>query len=139
MGISNGPTSEYYDRDRPAFYWAIQSVREADLDLTGLLEYFVAGLETQLEEVKERGKQAIRVDVLVKDHALNHRQSAALHLILQQGDLNIQDLEDRFPTLNRRTLQRDLTGLDAHALGAQPWMKMAGSVGDQPERLFSSQ
>lgn len=71
----------------------------------------IAGLETQLEEVKERGKQAIRVDVLVKDHALNQRQAAALHLILQQGELTIQDMEDRFPTLNRRTLQRDLTGL----------------------------
>ncbi len=52
--------SEYYDRNRSPFYRALQSVREKEMDLTGWLEYFVAGLETQLEEVKERGKQAIR-------------------------------------------------------------------------------
>lgn len=103
--------SEYYDRNRSAFYRALQSVREQEMDLTGWLEYFVAGLETQLEEVKERGKLAIRVDVLVKDHALNHRQAAALHLMFQHGELTIQDLEKHLPTLSRRTLQRDLTGL----------------------------
>jgi DNA-binding HxlR family transcriptional regulator len=30
---------------------------------------------------------------------------------LHQGELTIQDLEHRFPTVNRRTLQRDLRGL----------------------------
>ena len=81
------------------------------MDLTGWLDYFVAGLSTQLEEVKERGKQAIRADALVNDHKLNARQAAALHDILQRGELTVQDLEQRFPTVNRRTLQRDLKGL----------------------------
>ena len=57
--------SEYYDRDRPAFYRAIQSVREHGMDMTGWLEYFVEGLTTQLTEVRER-EQAIRRDVLSK-------------------------------------------------------------------------
>jgi len=35
--------SEYYDRDRPAFYRAIQGVRERDMDMTGWLEHFVTG------------------------------------------------------------------------------------------------
>jgi Fic family protein len=39
--------SEYYDRDRAAFYAALQGVREAEMDLTGWLELFVAGLPTQ--------------------------------------------------------------------------------------------
>ena len=103
--------SEYYDRDRSAFYEAIQSVRSAEMDLTGWLNYFVTGLATQLEEVKERGKQAIRVDALVTDHKLNARQAAALHDILHGGELTIQSLEQRFPKVNRRTLQRDLKGL----------------------------
>jgi Fic family protein len=38
--------SEYYDLDRPAFYRAIQSVRENGMDMTGWLEYFVGGLTT---------------------------------------------------------------------------------------------
>jgi Fic family protein len=47
--------SEFYDRDRSAFYSALQGVRTRDMDLTGWLEYFVQGLMQQLEEVKERG------------------------------------------------------------------------------------
>ncbi len=34
-----------------------------ELDLTPWLEYFVGGLDTQLAEVRERGRQAILVDV----------------------------------------------------------------------------
>lgn len=40
--------SQYYDRDRTAFYRAIQGVRESGMDMTGWLEYFVEGLATQL-------------------------------------------------------------------------------------------
>ena len=58
--------SEYYDRDRPAFYRAIQSVRESGMDMTGWMEYFVEGLTAQLAEVRERGELAIRRDVLIK-------------------------------------------------------------------------
>ena len=52
--------SEYYDRDRSAFYAAIQGVRDHGMDLTGWLEFFVEGLATQMDEVTERGKRVIR-------------------------------------------------------------------------------
>ena len=42
--------SEYYDRDRPAFYAAIQSARDQGMDMTGWLEYFAEGLSVQLAE-----------------------------------------------------------------------------------------
>lgn len=100
--------SEYYDRNRSDFYTALQSVREADMDLTGWLEYFLAGLDTQLTEVKERGRQAIRVDVLAQEHRLNDRQAAALRHLLQEGSITIQTFESLVPGVNRRTLQRDL-------------------------------
>jgi len=100
--------SEYYDGDRPAFYRAIQSVRESDMDMTGWLEYFVEGLTTQLVEVRERGEQAIRRDVLVKEHRLSDRQAKALGYILEHGSLTIQDFEGLCPDVNRRSLQRDL-------------------------------
>jgi len=46
--------SEYYDRDRPAYYGAIRSVRENDMDMTRWLEYFVEGLAAQLQEVQDQ-------------------------------------------------------------------------------------
>lgn len=100
--------SEYYDRDRPAFYRAIQSVRERGMDMTGWLEYFVEGLTTQLAEVRERGEQAIRRDALVKEHRLSDRHAKAIGHILEHGSLTIQDFERLCPDVNRRSLQRDL-------------------------------
>lgn len=100
--------SEYYDRDRQAFYRALQSVRERGMDMTGWLEYFVEGLTTQLAEVRRRGEQAIRRDVLVKAHNLSDRQGKAVAHLLEHGSLTIQDYERLCPEVNRRSLQRDL-------------------------------
>ena len=103
--------SEYYDRDRPTFYKKIQSVRENGMDMTGWLDYFITGLETQMIEVKERGEQVIRRDVLVQKHGLNERQGKALGYLLQNEKLTIQNFESICPDVNRRSLQRDLKGM----------------------------
>jgi Fic family protein len=103
--------SEYYDRDRPTFYRSIQSVRENGMDMTGWLNYFITGLETQMIEVKERGEQVIRRDVLVRKHGLNDRQSKVLGFLLENKKLTIQDCERLCPDVNRRSLQRDLKGM----------------------------
>ena len=103
--------SEFYDRDRASFYSALQGVREADMDLTGWLEYFVTGLDMQLTEVKERGRQAIHLDVIAQEHKLNDRQVAALRLLLSQQTITIQNFMGIFPNVTRRTLQRDLVDL----------------------------
>jgi len=100
--------SEYYDRDRSAFYLAIQSVREQKMDLTGWLEYFVIGLATQLSEVKKRGEQAIRKDVLTAEYGFSERQSMLLAHLLEHDSINIQEYEALCPKVSRRTLQRDL-------------------------------
>jgi Fic family protein len=100
--------SEYYDRDRPAFYQAIQSVRERGMDLTRWVEYFTEGLATQLDEMKTRGERAIRTDILAREHGLSDRQALALGHVLENGRLAIQDYEALCPGVNRRTLQRDL-------------------------------
>jgi predicted HTH transcriptional regulator len=81
------------------------------MDLTGWLDYFVTGLATQLEEVKERGRLAIQADVLSREHRLNERQVAAIRHLLAEGELSIQQYEELQPTINRRTLQRDLKDL----------------------------
>ena len=103
--------SEYYDRDRPTFYKKIQSVRENDMDMTGWIDYFITGLETQMIEVKKRGEQVIMRDVLVQKHNLNERQGKALGYLLQNGKLTIQDFERICTDVNRRSLQRDLKGM----------------------------
>ena len=108
--------SEYYDRDRSAFYRALQGVRELEMDHTGWLEYFVDGLATQLEEVKARGTDAIRRDILVREHHLNERQGLAIEYLLGIPEMDIAAFERLCPGFSRRTLQRDLAALEAKAL-----------------------
>ena len=103
--------SEYYDRDRPTFYKSIQSVRENDMDMTGWLDYFIIGLQTQMVEVKKRSEQVIKRDVMVKKHSLNKRQEKSLDLLLKKGAAHISEIEEVCPEVTRRTLQRDLNGL----------------------------
>lgn len=99
--------SEYYDRDRPAFYNAIQSVRDNGMDMTGWLEFYTDGLSTQMKEVTEKGERVIRCDVLVKKHGLNERQAKALSFVFENGEIQVRDYEDIAPDVERRTLQRD--------------------------------
>ena len=103
--------SEYYDRDRAAFYRAIQCVRERGMDLAGWLEFFTEGLATQLDEVKARGERTIRRDVLARQHGLSDRQALAIGHVMEHGRLTIQALEALCTGVNRRTLQRDLKTL----------------------------
>lgn len=124
--------SEYYDRNRSDFYRALQSVRERDMDLTGWLDYFVVGLATQLTEVTERGKLAIQVDLLRREHGLNDRQAVALRYLLQQGSLTIQILESLAPGVSRRTLQRDLKAMEDKGL-----VKVEGATHQVIYRLLS--
>jgi Fic family protein len=125
--------SEFYDRDRTAFYRAIQSVREQGMDLTGWLEFFAAGLATQLDEVKARGERAVRADLLAREHGLSSRQAAVLDCVVDSGRLTIQQLEGRFPGVTRRTLQRDLKVLVTHGLLAE-----RGSGPTDPSRSYAA-
>ena len=100
--------SEYYDRDRTSFYQALQSVRRSHMDMTVWVEFFCKGLATQLTEVKERGEQAIRHDILARRHQLSERQSLALGYVIEQGKITIADFNELCPDTHRRTLQRDL-------------------------------
>jgi Fic family protein len=108
--------SEYYDRDRVAFYRAIQGVCDSGMDMTGWLEFFVEGLSTQLAEVQTRGRRAIQKDVLEKQHQLNARQTAILAHLMETPSATIRELEQMFSTVSRRTLQRDLADMESKGL-----------------------
>ena len=102
--------SEYYDRDRAAYYQAIQNVRERGMDLTGWLEYFAEGLAAQMREIQERGERVIRRDVILsKAHkaGLKARPVVVLAFLLDQGKATVAECEATLKE-NRRTLQRDL-------------------------------
>jgi len=111
--------SEFYDRDRAAFYSAIQGVRDADMDLTGWLEFFTAGLATQMQETADRGQQVIKVDLLIQEHRLNDRQRSALYHLSDHASLTIRQLEDLCSDVSRRTLQRDLQALESFGIVAK--------------------
>ena len=124
--------SEYYDRDRLTFYETIQKVRENNMNMTGWLEYFVTGLETQMVEVKKRGEQVIQRDVLEKKYKLNERQTNAVEYLLDKGKLTIHDFEKLCPKINRRTLQRDLKNL----LEDKKLIKEIGKATTDPTRYY---
>jgi len=103
--------SEYYDRDRTAYYRAIQSVRESHMDLTVWVEYFAEGLATQMRAIQTLGERVIRRDILARKHRLSDRQRAAIGHALEQGGLTIQDYQALCPSASRRTLQRELRAM----------------------------
>lgn len=103
--------SQFYDRDRKAFYRALQNVRESDMDLTGWLEYFTEGLSVHMIEVADRGKQAIRKELISRKYDLSNRQELLVGFLLEHLTMNVQDAEVICSDVNRRTLQRDLAEL----------------------------
>lgn len=103
--------SEYYDRDRSNYYKAIQSVRDSNMDMTSWLEYFVHGLATQLQEVRNLGQQIMKLDILTIQHDLSKREKEAIEQALDQNGLSIKELQLLFPDTSKRTLQRELKHL----------------------------
>lgn len=105
--------SEFYDKDRPSYYKAIQTVRNNDMDMTGWLEYFVAGLRLQMAEIQEKGKQIIRQDTAlqkIKRAGLNARQEKAIKYLLRKGSISVNEYQSVVSCI-RRTAQRDLDNL----------------------------
>lgn len=76
---------EYYWEDRPAYYAALQGVREAGDDLSAWLEYCAAGLRQTLERVWLR-IQTLQVGSAAK-LVLRPRQEQLLHLLRDHGGM----------------------------------------------------
>ena len=108
--------SEYYDQDRPAYYQAIQSVRNNKMDMTAWLEYFVEGLHSQMKEIQQKGEQLIKRDTLLqkikRKTALNTRQEKAVKYLIKTGKISVNEYQSMASCI-RRTAQRDLEDLVA--------------------------
>ncbi len=105
--------SEYYDKDRPAYYQAIQTVRKSNMDMTMWLEYFVGGLRSQMTEIQAKGEQLIKQDSQlqkIKKMGLNKRQEKAVKHLIIKGTLSVNEYQSVAPCI-RRTAQRDLEEL----------------------------
>lgn len=105
--------SEYYDKDRPAYYQAIQTVRKNNMDMTTWLEYFVDGLRSQMTEIQAKGEQLIKQDSQfqkIKKIGLNKRQEKAVKHLIIKGTLSVNEYQFVASCI-RRTAQRDLEEL----------------------------
>lgn len=110
--------SEYYDKDRPSYYQAIQSVRKNDMDMTSWLEYFVKGLHSQMKEIQQKGEQIIKQDGTlqkIKKIGLNLRQEKAVKYIIKNGRITANEYQSVASCI-RRTAQRDLEELVAKGI-----------------------
>lgn len=105
--------SEYYDKDRPAYYKAIQSVRKDKMDMTIWLEYFVGGLRSQMKEIQEKGKKIILSEKIVKGlipHNLNARQEKIIRFLIINEHIDNERCQKLCGSI-RRTATRDLSSL----------------------------
>jgi len=99
---------DYYDSDRPAYYKALQGVDQRALDLTGWIEYFVGGVKSSIEAVKER---VIRLSserlrrTKRGQIALSERQMRIVEFINQNGRITNLDVRGMFKISDRAALK----------------------------------
>ena len=105
--------SEYYDKDRPSYYQAIQSVRNNNMDMTAWLGYFVESLRSQMEEIQDKGKKIIVSEKIVKalaEYNLNLRQEKIIRYLVVNEQINNEQCQRLCESI-RRTATRDLVSL----------------------------
>lgn len=105
--------SEFYDKDRPQYYQAIQSVRKNNMNMTVWLEYFVNGLRSQMAEIQKKGELLIKQDVQlqkIKKTGLNLRQEIAVKHLIRNGKITVNEYQNVASCI-RKTAQRDLEEL----------------------------
>lgn len=110
--------SEYYDKDRPIYYQAIQSVRQNNMDMTAWLSYFAQGLHSQMAEIQEKGKKAINSEKLIKNlqnYNLNSRQERIIRYLVINERIDNDKCQKLCGSI-RRTATRDLSLLVKKAI-----------------------
>ena len=98
--------SEFYDRDRGAFYRALQSVRERDMDLTGWLELLRRrAWRSSWTRSRSAASAVIRADVLAQAAPANARQAAVLVEAIHEAGMHVASAtrSRSFPEVSRRT------------------------------------
>lgn len=103
--------SEYYDKNRTAYYRAIQAVRDNEMDYTVWLEYFVAGLKSQMEDIRKKGRNVIAAENILKSpeiSELNARQKQIIKHVIVHENINNSKAQEICGSI-KRTATRDLS------------------------------
>jgi Fic family protein len=110
--------SAYYDKNRPAYYAALQSVRKNRMDMTGWIEYFVNGLKSQMIDVKSKGEKIIKKETLLektKGLDLNRRQRKILEYLVENNAISRAEYA-KICKISLRTANYDLEDLQEKQL-----------------------
>jgi len=103
--------SEYYDKNRTAYYKAIQSVRDNEMDCTVWLEYFVAGLKSQMMDIRKKGRSVLAAENILKSSEmskLNARQQQIIKYVIVHDQINNSKTQEICGSI-KRTATRDLS------------------------------
>ncbi|MFH1823615.1 MAG: Fic family protein [Candidatus Firestonebacteria bacterium] len=99
---------DYYDSNRQAYYKALQSVNQKNLDLTKWLEYFTEGVNVSIDTVKERVVR-LSSERLRKSKrgqiALTERQMRIVEFINQNEKITNKNIRDMFKFSDRAALK----------------------------------
>ncbi|MBI4384793.1 MAG: cell filamentation protein Fic, partial [Nitrospinae bacterium] len=110
---------EYYARDLPAYYEALTVGSDEDYydgkraiaDLTGFLEYFIAGMAESFAKIRaeaEKARERGHADQSVALRSLNPQQRQLLRLFMDRAEIAAKDVAEFFKLSARQA--RNLCG-----------------------------
>lgn len=98
---------DFYDKDRPAYYAALQSVDPETSDVTEWLEYFTDGVTSSIKTVREKILGLSKDVKILKERGqvtLNDRQMKIVEFIIKEGNITNKDVRHMFNISNRASL-----------------------------------
>lgn len=105
---------EYYDKDAPAYYDAIQTYKDISHDLTAWLEYFTEGLAIEMSSVKDRVLKLSKESKVRKKFGqvnLTERAEKVVNYMQDYGRMQNVDFKKLLPDVSDDTILREISGL----------------------------
>ncbi len=105
---------EYYDKDAPSFYEAIQTYKDSSHDLTVWLEYFTEGLAIEMSSVKDRVLKLSKESKVRKKYGqvhLTERAEKIVNYMQDYGRMQNAEFRKLLPDVSDDTILREISGL----------------------------
>ena len=97
---------DYYDSDRKAYYAALKSVDENNLDTTQWIEYFNDGVLISINEVKKK-ILSLSVKKTGPQIALTEKQMKIMEKIVTNGRITSKEIQEMFK-ISRQAVHKEL-------------------------------